>query len=198
VRYQLLTAFAAVLLASCSHSRVNLYESSSRDEQTQFKTVAVPFPKGTSFTISQGAFGKYTHSDKGREYSWDFDVPFGTPVIAIEGGTVIQVWQLGTEGGCDPKYSESAHNIKVRHADGTVAQYVHIKSDLTVGTSVKSGETIAVTAKNGYICTPQLDFWIYLDQYHLPGSAQMRSIPLLFEGLPDGGMAREGYSGVVP
>jgi hypothetical protein len=52
---------------------------------------------------------------------------------------------------------------------------------------------------NGFICTPQLDFGVYLDDQHIFGSAgPVRTIPLLFDGLPDGGMAHEGFVGVAP
>jgi murein DD-endopeptidase MepM/ murein hydrolase activator NlpD len=191
-------SFAVLVLAACAHTTPNPYESSAPEERTQFKQVVLPFPKGTQFKISQGAFGKYTHNDPGHEYTWDFDVPYGTPVISVEDGTVIQVWQPNQGGDCDRTFNDSAHNIKVRHADGTVAQYVHVDSRVKVGDRVKQGTQIAVTAKNGFICMPQLDFGIYQDEHHLYGSGQMRTIPLRFEGLPDGGMAHEGYRGGVP
>jgi murein DD-endopeptidase MepM/ murein hydrolase activator NlpD len=155
-------------------------------------------PPGTHFKVSQGAFGCCTHNDPGHEYTWDFDVPFGTPVLSVDDGKVIQVWEPNQGGGCDPKYNDSPHNIKIEHADGTVAQYVHVKSLVHEGDLVQKRQQIAVTAMNGFICTPQLDFGIFQDRHHLYGSGQMRNIPLLFEGLPDGGMAHEGYTGAVP
>lgn len=194
----LLIVVLTISAASCTHTRPNPYERSSRDEQSQFKTVFIPLPKGTPFRVSQGAFGRYTHGDGGHEYNWDFDVPFGTPVIAAEDSKVIQIWEPDTEGGCDRRYNDSAHNLKIKHADGTVGQYVHIQSRVKVGDHVISGQTIAVTARNGFICTPQLHFGIYLDEQHLPGTFRPQSIPLLFEGVLGNGVAHKGYSGTAP
>jgi murein DD-endopeptidase MepM/ murein hydrolase activator NlpD len=189
-------AITCLLIGACRRSTP--YESSTPAERSGFKRVALPLNSGTRFTISQGAFGKNTHHDPGHQYTWDFDVPFGTPVLAVEGGTVLQVWEPNLGGGCDPKFNEGPHNVKVKHADGTVAQYVHVDSRVHVGRGVAKGDIIAVTSLNGFLCTPQLDFGIYLDEQHLYGSGQMTSIPLLFDGLPDNGMAHEGYSGTVP
>jgi murein DD-endopeptidase MepM/ murein hydrolase activator NlpD len=196
-RARRLLVLALVGLAGCAHTAVSRYEATSPTERARFKHVILPLPPGTRFKISQGAFGRNTHNDPGHEYTWDFDVPFGTPVLSVEDGTVIQVWEPAGPGGCDPKFNETPHNIKIRHRDGTVAQYVHVDARIHVGDDVKQGQVIAVTAQNGFICTPQLDFGIYQDDQHLYGSGQMRSIPLVFDGLPDGGMGHEGYEGAV-
>jgi murein DD-endopeptidase MepM/ murein hydrolase activator NlpD len=185
-------------LTACTHPRPNPYESSSRDEQAGFKQVMIPLPVGTHYVISQGAFGKNTHHDRGHEYTWDFDVPYGTPVLSIDDGTVIQVYEPTEGGGCDAKYGDFAHNIKVRHRDGTVAQYVHIRAIARYGERVRKGQKIAVTAENGFVCTPQLDFGVYADERHLMGSGDPKSIPLRFEGIGADGIAREGLSGKVP
>lgn len=186
------------LIASCAHVPPNPYEAATPEEQAHFKTVMLPLPAGTRFKISQGAFGWNTHHDAGHEYTWDFDVPYGTSVLSVEDGTVIGVWEPeGTGGGCDPVFNNTPHTLQIRHDDGTVAQYVHIQARVKTGQRVKKGDTVAITVKNGFICTPQLDFGIYQDERHLYGSGQMRNIPLRFNGLPDGGMAREGYKGIV-
>jgi len=193
---------AAILLcllaiAAC-RPRSTPYETSTPEQRAQFKRVIIPLPSGTHFKISQGAFGTSTHNDPGHEYTWDFDVPFGTPVLSVEDGKVLAVWEPNSGGGCDAKFNNNAHNVKVKHSDGTVAQYVHVDSRVKVGSTVKKGQEIAVTAKNGFICTPQLDFGIYQDADHTFGSAgPVRTIPLLFDGLPDSGMAHEGYTGTV-
>ncbi|MFL5814657.1 MAG: M23 family metallopeptidase [Bdellovibrionia bacterium] len=158
----------------------------------------MPLAEGTRFEISQGAFGRSTHNDPGHEYTWDFDVPYGTKVLAVEAGKVIQIWEPNSGGGCDPKFNNSAHNIQIEHADGTVAQYTHIQSLVHVGDSVKAGQPIAVTARNGFICTPQLDLTVFQDREHTFLKGNPRNIPVLFYGLPDGGMAHEGYKGKVP
>lgn len=184
-------------LSGCSHNPLTPYEASTLQERETFKKVSMPFAQGTHFKVSQGAFGARTHNDPGHEYTWDFDVPYGTQVLAVEAGKVIQVWEPGSGGGCDPKFNGSPHNIQIEHTDGTVAQYTHIKSLVKLGDKVGEGQPIAVTAQNGFICTPQLDFTIFQDRDHTFLKGSPRNIPVLFYGLPDGGMALEGYEGKV-
>jgi len=77
--------FLIFILYLCACSS-NKYERVPFNESKQFKKVELPFSKATSFFISQGAFGKDSHNEKGNEYSWDFAVPYGTKVMAIEAG----------------------------------------------------------------------------------------------------------------
>jgi len=190
------TILALLMFAvACTHSPINRYESSTPDEKAHFKKVMLPFSPGTHFKISQGAFGRWSHHDAGHEYTWDFDVRYGTLVLAVESGTVIQVWEPNAGGGCDPKYNDSPHNVQVEQADGTVAQYTHVQSLVKVGQKVSRGQPIAATAKNGFICTPQLDFTVFRDRDHTFLKGHPRNIPLLFYGLPDGGMAHEVFDG---
>jgi murein DD-endopeptidase MepM/ murein hydrolase activator NlpD len=146
--------------------------------------------------LSQGAFGKSSHHQKGIEYRWDFDVPYGTPVVSVEDGIVVGV-NDSSEGGCDPKFAEVPGSVLVRHSDGTVAQYVHVERRVDKGQTVARGQAVAVTARNGFHCTPQLDFLIFRSEDTLYNSPRRESIPLRFEGLPKE-LAVEGYSGAVP
>ena len=184
-------------MASCHAGPPNPYETASAETVATWKRVRLPLPSGTRFLVSQGAFGTDSHNQKGMEYRWDFDVPYGTPVVAVEDGVVIGVREPRQGGGCDPKFSEVPNSIQVKHADGSVAQYVHLDSRVAVGQLVKRGETIAVTAMNGMICTPQLDFLVFRSDQTLYASPNRESIPLRFEGLPHE-MATERTPGLVP
>jgi murein DD-endopeptidase MepM/ murein hydrolase activator NlpD len=168
-----------------------LYGCASANSHDSYKKVALPFRKGTEVYVSQGAFGKASHSESGNQYSWDFDVPYGTEVLAVEDGKVVGIWAPEKDGGCDRSYSEFAHNIKIEASDGTVAQYVHIEPRVKVGQLVKRGEVVAVTARNGFICEPQLHFGIYQSRDNLYTSPTRKTLPVLFDGLP-GGVAKEG------
>ena len=162
-----------------------------------FKKVYLPLPQGTKFLISQGAFGQKSHHEAGNQYSWDFDVPYKTLVTAVQSGKVLEVWEPKKGGGCDPKYSNFAHNIKIEHDDGTVAQYVHIESKVSKGDRVEEGQIIAITAKNGWICGPQLHFGIYASKNNLYSSPQRKTLPLFFYGLLNG-KASPQFRGEVP
>jgi murein DD-endopeptidase MepM/ murein hydrolase activator NlpD len=185
-----------LLVAAC-HARSNPYESASPAAVATWKRVGVPLAHGSSYLVSQGAFGKASHSQKGIEYRWDFDVPYGTSVVAADDGTVIAINVPNKGGGCDPKYSEVPNTMLVKHADGTVAQYTHIDSRVAQGASVKRGDVIAITSKNGNICSPQLDFLIFKSEATLYDSPARESIPLRFDGIV-GDRATEGLRGVAP
>jgi murein DD-endopeptidase MepM/ murein hydrolase activator NlpD len=187
----------AVWLVSCHGKQDNPYESATPEATAQWKRVRLPLPSGTQFLISQGAFGRASHSQRGIEYRWDFDVPYGTPVVSVDIGTVIGVREPHQGGGCDARFSEVPNSILVKHADGTVAQYVHVESRVVVGQKVDAGAVIAMTGKSGFICTPQLDFLVYRSDQTLYDSAKPESIPVRFAGLP-GELAAAKVSGVVP
>jgi murein DD-endopeptidase MepM/ murein hydrolase activator NlpD len=121
----------------------------------------------------------------------------GTRVLAAEAGVVIDVWTPGGGGGCDPRYANAAHNVKVRHADGTIAQYVHVAALVKTGQKVSVGETIARTALNGWICKPHLHFGVYASDKQLYSSPERRTIPVSFEGVA-GGIVLQGSRYVVP
>ncbi|MBF0363715.1 MAG: M23 family metallopeptidase [Oligoflexia bacterium] len=205
----LLFAIISCILFACTHTVKNEdnkhsndilltpYESVSITTKQSFKKVFLPFSPGTRFLVSQGAFGKSSHSEPGNEYSWDFDVPFGTSVLAVEDGIVIDIRKPNAGSGCNYKFSDVAHNINILRQDGTVAQYVHINSKVKVGEHVKKGDIIAVTAENGWICRPQLHFGIYRSVKTLYNSPNRETIPLFFEAIPDG-IACEGKEYVVP
>ncbi len=170
------------------------YSRGSSEDHLKYKRAIIPLRSTQTFEVTQGAFGRNSHSEVGNEYSWDFAVPFGTDVIAVEGGRVIDVYQPKDShaGGCDPSLANSAHNIKVEHLDGTVAQYVHVESLLAKGSSVARGETIAKTADNGWLCTPHLHFGIYRSKDHLYDSPNRETVPLFFEQVP-GGILEKGF-----
>jgi murein DD-endopeptidase MepM/ murein hydrolase activator NlpD len=190
---------SAITLASCrQHHQTadNPYEGATPEQVSQFKRIRLPLTSGTRFVVSQGAFGKDTHDEKGIEYRWDFDVPYGTPVVSVEDGIVFGVHD-SNEGGCDVRFATMPGSVLVRHSDGTVAQYVHVARRVDKGQAVARGEVVAVTAKNGFHCTPQLDFLIFRGADTLYESPRRESLPLRFEGVPKE-LAIAGYSGAVP
>lgn len=178
------------LISSCANYRTP-YETPSSPVKQEYKEISLPFKTGTKFKVSQGAFGKKSHSEPGNEYSWDFDVPYGTSVLAIEAGRVIGVWEPNLGGVCNESFKANAHNIKIEHSDGTVAQYVHIKSRVQVGDLIKKRQVIATTSQNGFICQPHLHLGVYQSRKHLYHSPGRKTLPLFFRGLPEG-QARDG------
>ncbi len=170
------------------------YSRGTLDDHLKYKHTIIPLRSTQTFEVTQGAFGRDSHSEKGNEYSWDFAVPFGTEVIAVEGGRIIDVYEPNGSrpGGCDPNLANFAHNIKVEHLDGTVAQYVHVNAILPKGSSVTRGQTIAKTANNGWLCQPHLHFSVFRSKDHLYDSPNRETLPLYFEQVP-GGILTKGF-----
>lgn len=137
-----------IMIAGCAAPIRTPYDSVDQKLQEAYKKVALPFRPGTEFKISQGAFGAHSHNEPGNEYSWDFDVPLGTQVVAVQRGKVIGVWMPGKGGGCNPKLSSDAHNVKIEHQDHTVAQYVHVDSIVKIGDVVEVGQVIGTIVGN--------------------------------------------------
>lgn len=176
---------------------INPYESASEQERAQFKKTGLPLQPRMNFFIVQGTFGIYTHHGQGNEYAWDFNVPYGTPIVAIENGLVIGAWQPQKGGGCGKEHLNSGHNLKVRHKDGTVAQYVHLDIAVTVGQKVKRGQLLGNTSENGWICIPHLHLEVYQSDEQMYFSPDRKNIPLYFEGI-SGGLLKEGKAYSVP
>jgi len=189
--------FTLFILGCATAPTQNAYDSATPEQIKSFKRERLPFPANIKLTVSQGAFGKKSHMEPGNEYSWDFDVPYGTSVVSVENGTVLEVWEPNGGGGCDPKFKDVAHNIKIEHEDGSVAQYVHVSSKVKPGDQVREGEEIGVTAMNGWICSPQLHFGIYKSKNNLYNSPKRETIPVVFDGLPNSGKALEGTKAMV-
>ena len=86
----------------------------------------------------------------------DFAVPVGTPVKAAGSGTVVKAGPNG--GGDGPAYGNA---IVVKHANGKYSQYAHLsKINVNVGSTVKTGQTIAKSGNTGNSSGPHLHFEI--------------------------------------
>ena len=141
-------------------------------------TFHLPFKNGKTFKVWQGNDQGPSHNDDFNRYAWDFSMRVGTPVHAAAGGVVTAVKE-DTEGptgnGGDNNY------VKIRHADGSEAQYHHLKKDGAVvkkGQIVLAGDLIAYSGNTGASDAPHLHFGV-----HKGG----KSISVKFEDVPDDG-----------
>jgi murein DD-endopeptidase MepM/ murein hydrolase activator NlpD len=139
---------------------------------------SLPYTTGSSYKISQGCFGSFSHQIP-SQFSIDFKMPEGTPIHAVREGKVVKTRSDAIGGGSDPGLKENSNFINVRHSDGTIGHYGHLKtSGITtkVGEWVRKGQLIGYSGCTGFCSGPHLHF-----EVHNPTSGYDRqTIPLSF------------------
>jgi murein DD-endopeptidase MepM/ murein hydrolase activator NlpD len=98
----------------------------------------------------------------------NIDAPEGSAVRAAENGTVIYVGS-GVEG--------YGNLILIRHANGYVSAYAHLKSmSVAKGDVVSRGDTIGAAGMTGSVSRPQLHFELR------KGATPVDPVPMLAAG----------------
>ncbi len=121
----------------------------------------VPFAAGERYLISQAFFGEATHNSPQVLHAVDIVLPEGTPVLAARGGLVMHVEEDFFGSGQKNRYADRANNVRVLHADGTMAVYAHLQHESVAvrpGQAVAAGEPLAKSGNTGYSTGPHLHF----------------------------------------
>lgn len=122
-------------------------------------------PFAGSHRLSQGYGGSHSHQAGTRnEHAHDWTMPEGTVVLAARAGHVVGVRQDSTAGGPNPAFLNCANFVLIRHADGTYAEYVHLKAGgvrVRIGDQVQAGQPIALSGNTGWTTQPHLHFAVF-------------------------------------
>ncbi len=122
----------------------------------------LPYPVGQSYRLMQG----YCYPEGGHrnQLAYDFETPVGTIVIAARSGLVMKVRSDLPDDGKQPQSGQHNH-IMIKHDDGTVAFYAHLKQDsilVKVADRVSRGQPIAASGNSGNTQgMPHLHFGVY-------------------------------------
>lgn len=152
----------------------------------------MPFGGDAKRVLSQGVGGRFSHSGSAR-YSFDFDMPAGTPVLAARGGLVVAVHDGYQDSGRRKLGYDESNAVEVLHADGTVGVYSHLRKGIPVevGDVVATGQRIASSGDSGYTTGPHLHFMVWRRLADLSSA----SVPVRFEdGSPRGFVPEEGVA----
>ena len=126
----------------------------------------LPYPIGTSYIISQGNCGQFTHTKPPTisgdiRYAYDFAMPIGEKIVASRSGTVINTEDFFNNYSFD---NYKTNFILIKHDDQTIAAYIHLSPAgalVEVGDQVKQGQVIGVSGQSGYAIDPHLHFEVF-------------------------------------
>jgi murein DD-endopeptidase MepM/ murein hydrolase activator NlpD len=140
---------------------------------------SLPYSTGSAFRVTQGYGGKFSHQGSNR-HAIDWRMPVGTPVRAARGGLVVKVRDGSDTGGAQARFACFNNYVLIRHDDGTLGQYCHLKKGgVTVheGDRVTDGDTIALSGNTGFSSGPHLHFSVY----KIKDANERESLPVQFK-----------------
>ena len=98
----------------------------------------------------------------------DYRAPFGSPVIAVANGTVVQAGMAGGAGRL----------VHLRHANGYETEYLHLSSiAVHVGQHVHQGDVVGRVGQSGLATAPHLDFRIRKNGLFVNPVTAQRAMP---------------------
>lgn len=140
---------------------------------------ALPYQRGKSYVLTQGFKGGITHKGVSA-YALDFAMPVGTHVHAMREGIVTGLESKHNEHGFSPEFASKANYIIIKHDDGTMAMYGHLKQNgvrVTLGKRVYKHQLIGYSGNTGYSSGPHLHVHISAIKSFTQGST---SVPFVF------------------
>jgi murein DD-endopeptidase MepM/ murein hydrolase activator NlpD len=128
----------------------------------------LPFAVGEEVKVTK-TFGHFTSLNGGVGlYAIDLGMDIGTSVHAARAGTVVAVEERFSD---DDRAVYHENWIMIRHADETVARYIHLTRNgalVAVGASVAQGELIGRSGSSGPVGGPHLHFDVQTCGPNLP------------------------------
>jgi murein DD-endopeptidase MepM/ murein hydrolase activator NlpD len=164
--------------ASWQYSFTNYYKLGSSVAVPDDYVYSLPFAAGTTHRITQGYDGKFSHTGP-NEYAIDWQMPEGTAVCAARGGLVVKMKEDSDRGGASMKYDPYNNYVLIRHADGTLGHYCHLKKGgvaVHPGQIVQTGDFIALSGDTGFSSGPHLHFSVFMTR----NGRDRESIPVRF------------------
>ncbi len=129
--------------------------------------------------VAQGCGGWFSHRGATAN-AVDFDMPEGTPVLALRAGRVVILRMSGTEGGLSRAHLGTENRIAVEHDDGTMTLYAHLAANsqrVERGERVAAGDVLALSGNTGLSSAPHL----HVELFTPTEDGDRRTWPIPFE-----------------
>jgi murein DD-endopeptidase MepM/ murein hydrolase activator NlpD len=139
----------------------------------------LPYAPGSKFKVTQGYNGSFSHKGA-NQYAVDWQMPEGTSVCAARDGVVVRVKDDSSVGGSSIKYDPYNNYVLIRHDDGTLGHYCHLKKGgvcVKPGDRVEVGQQIALSGNTGFSSGPHLHFSVFKTK----DGRERISIPVTFK-----------------
>jgi murein DD-endopeptidase MepM/ murein hydrolase activator NlpD len=149
----------------------------------QRSAYVLPYAVGATFRVSQANCSPPGDGHRGSErYAYDFDMPIGTPFVAVRAGVVVHVETSHVDGQVAPTGLDNY--IVIRHDDGTHALYGHLTHDgaaIVEGASVAQGQMIGQSGNTGNTNNfPHLHLGVHTCDPVVNGSSTCVTQPITF------------------
>ncbi|MCP4757538.1 MAG: M23 family metallopeptidase [Proteobacteria bacterium] len=119
----------------------------------------LPYPNGTTYTVSQTWFGTYSHSYSGREHALDFPITENLPIWPVAAGKVMDLKE-DSNTTCTSNCAD-ANYVTVDHGGGYYAKYMHFCQncvDVDIGAEIDGNTLIGRAGNTGWSTESHLHF----------------------------------------
>jgi len=130
---------------------------SSLNSRLLAQKLYLPYREGEAYQINTLP-GEDHHNGLYKE-ALDFDLPSGTPVVAIADGIVVEVKEDSNIGGCNEKLADQANLVRIKIADNLQVLYLHLQPNsvgVRRGQRVSLGQVVARSDNTGFSCGAHL------------------------------------------
>lgn len=155
------------LVQSCALFRSNIDEACVSQFANQYPApqesrFVLPWHIDQGFKLTQGNCTFESHSlSKKQHMSFDFKMPIGTPIVAVDDGRVVVVVEKFRDG-IDSGFNE-ANLVGIEHEGGFLSWYMHLTLEgslVQVDDQVSKGDVIAYSGDTGRSAYPHLHFFV--------------------------------------
>lgn len=106
----------------------------------------LPYPAGSSYEITQGPGGSFSHNQSYTRWAVDFDMPMRSTVISSAAGTVKKAETNGSSAG------GYGRNVMVDHGGGVCTLYAHLDElKVSSGQTVSRGTILGLSGATGNV-----------------------------------------------